>query len=82
MSLVEKHVLTDGEGGAIFMFNPEKYVTESEDGVKIIINEDVKVIDFLALMRQMDLENSWQNAEALVIALLEKRGSEEVQDYA
>ena len=46
MSLVEKHVLTDGEGGAIFMFNPEKYVTESEDGVKIIINEDVKVIDF------------------------------------
>lgn len=82
MSLVEKHVLADGEGGAIFMFNPEKYVTESEDGIKIVINEDVKVIDFMALMRELDLENSWENAEALVTALLEKKDSEEVKDFA
>lgn len=82
MFLLEKHVFEDGNGNAVFLFHPEKYTSENNGTTSIVITKDVKVIDFLALMREMDLEINTFNAEALVVALLEKKDSEEVAEYA
>lgn len=82
MSLLEKHVFDDGDGEAVFLFNPEKYTSKVEGSVQIVVNQDIKVINFLALMDELGLERNAQNAEALVIALLEKAGSQEVAEYA
>lgn len=82
MTLLEKHVFEDGNGEAIFLFHPEKYTSEVDGSTRIVVNQDIKVINFLALMDELGLERNTFNAEALVTALLEKIDDPEVAIYA
>ena len=79
--LIEKHVLIDNKGGAIFIFDPESVLTENENG-SVSLKTESLVIDFLALLDEMGLPHEEEAAIALITVLLEKREAGEMTQYA
>jgi len=81
VSIVDKHVLSDGLGNAIFLFDPQAALVEAPEG-GFSLQTDALVIDFLQMLDMLNLDNSIESAAALVTVLLEKRANGELTEYA
>ncbi len=82
LELLSKHVVTGSDGTAIFLFEPDQAFTPNPDGEGFILAPDVEVLDFLAIMDELNLERSEFNACGVVAVLLEKRQQGEMQEFA
>lgn len=78
--LLEHHVLSDGEGAAIFLFNPAEALTEMEGGY--VLTTEKQVLDFNAMLDVLSLPHDEDAALALATVLLEKREAGELTEYA
>ena len=81
MSLLEKHIMEGSDGSLIFVFDMEKAFEVDSEG-RFSLKNDAEVLDFGALMVDMNIELCEEGALALVEALLEKRAAGELEDFA
>lgn len=80
--LLNKHVFTDGFGGAIFLFEPEQAMVDNPEGEGKILATEKDVLDFMSILDTMSLERNEMNALGLITVLLEKRAAGEMQEFA
>lgn len=81
LEVLEKHVLTDGTGTAIFLFEPDEVLVTNEDGT-FFLQTEKPVIDLLAIIDQCEVPFCEESALAMVTLLLEKREAGELAEYA